>query len=65
MIYSWSTLMIYFYARKIFFSILDVAHNNPFFVQIWLKKTTFKRFYQLFLKNCWIAREIITTDWIL
>ena len=43
-------LLLLFLAPK-FFSILGVAHNGQFSVQIGSKKTVFKRFYQLFLDS--------------
>ena len=53
--------MIYFYyfcQKTFFFSILGVAHNDPFSVQIGSKKTIYKRFYQLFLRTAGLQHKL-------
>ena len=39
--------------------ILDVAHNDPFFVQIGSQKTIFKRFYQLFFRTNGLQHKLL------
>ena len=48
-----------YFCQKKFFSILGVAHNNPFSVQIGSKKTTFKRFYQLFFRTTGLQHKLL------
>ena len=48
----------YFWQKNVF-SILDVAHNDPFSVQIRSKKTNFKRFYQLFFRSAWLQHKLL------
>ena len=43
---------------KKFFSILGVAYNDPFSVQIGSKKTIFKRFYQLFFRTAGLQHKL-------
>ena len=40
------------------FSVLGVAYNDPFSVQIGSKKTIFKRFYQLFFRTAGLQHKL-------
>ena len=54
----WSALSIS--DKKKLFSILGVAPNDPFFVQIGPKKQIPPTFFQ----NYWIATQVININWI-
>ena len=41
------------------FSILGMAHNDLFSVQIGSKKTIFKRFYQLFFRTSGLQHKLL------
>ena len=43
-----------------FFSLLGVAHNDLFSVQIGSKKTIFKRFYQFFFRTVGLQHTLLT-----
>ena len=48
----------YFYQKKKIF-ILGVVNNDPFSMQIGLKKTIFKRFYQLFFRTAGLQHKLL------
>ena len=49
----------YFYQKKKNFFILGVVNNDPFSMQIGLKKTIFKRFYQLFFRTAGLQHKLL------
>ena len=52
-------ICFFYFCQKEFFSILGVAHNDLFSVQIRSKKTIFKRFYQLFFKTSGLQHKLL------
>ena len=52
-----------YFWQKIFFFILDMAHADPFLVQIGPEKATFVEVLAIFFsRNYWIAREVININ---